>query len=136
MELVIVVVIIGVIAGFAIPSYEKAMEKGREKTAIVKLEGIAGGIKIYKAKHGSYPAFDMPNVTSINQNLQLNVPADTMTYRCLQVDGALANVCSAISPDGWSIHWHELGSGGNTIHCADGGPACPSCPFWASGSCG
>ena len=90
-------------------------------------------MKIYKAKYGSYPAFDMPDLASINQNLQLNVLPDTMTYRCLQIDGALVNVCSAISPNGWSIHWHEMGAGGNTIHCSDGSPACPSCPlpwFW------
>lgn len=136
MELIIVVMIISVIAGFAIPSYQKAIEKNEEKTSIVKLQSIVGGMKIYKAKYGSYPAFDMPDLASINQNLQLNVLPDTMTYRCLQIDGALVNVCSAISPNGWSIHWHEMGAGGNTIHCSDGGPACPSCPFHGSGSCG
>ena len=73
MELIIVVMIISVIAGFAIPSYQKAIEKNEEKTAVVKLQSIVGGMKIYKAKYGGYPAFDMPDLASINQNLQLNV---------------------------------------------------------------
>lgn len=132
MELMIVVVIIGVIAGFTIPSYQKAIEKNKEKTAIVKLAGIVGGMKIYKAKHGNWPAFDMTNRTAINQNLQLNVVADTMDYRCYQASGGDIPDCKAISPNGWIIHWHELGFGGNTIHCSTQGSACPTCPYTAT----
>ena len=48
LELIVVVVIIGVIAGFAIPGYQKAIEKGEERTAIIKLKGIMAGMKILK----------------------------------------------------------------------------------------
>ena len=136
MELLIVVVIIGVIAGFAIPGYQKAMEKATEKNAIIKLQSIIAGMKIYRAKNGSYPAFDMPDLTSINTNLGLSVVPDTMSYYCAQNDGVDVNVCTARSPNDWRIHWHPLGGGADTIHCSNQGPACPSCPLWTSGSCG
>lgn len=140
LELILVVVLIGVMAGVGIPSYQKAIEKNEERVALAKLQAIVGGMKIYKAKHGSYPAFDMPDLTSINQNLQLNIVPDKMTYTALQEqapgDGDIPE-CRIISPYGWAIHWHELGLGGNTIHCSTAGVGlpCPSCPFFP-GTCG
>ncbi|MBI5024536.1 MAG: prepilin-type N-terminal cleavage/methylation domain-containing protein [Candidatus Omnitrophica bacterium] len=131
MELMIVVVIIGVIAGFAIPSYQKAIEKNEEKTAVVKLQTIRAGMKIYLAKNGGYPAFDMATVTAINANLGLSVVADTMTYQCLQNDNGETNVCTATSPDSsWSIHWHDPGGNG-LIHCGAG--TCPTCTVGGTG---
>lgn len=134
MELLIVVIIVGIIAGFAIPGYQKALRKSEERVAIIKLRSMSAGMKIYKAKHGNYPAFDMTNLASINQNLGLSVVADTMTYQCIQADGSGdTNVCRASSPYGWSLHWHE--SGGDIIHCVTYTPSCPSCPYWANGNC-
>lgn len=54
MELIIVVVIIGVIAGFAIPGFQKAYLKGRERTIATTLQGTKGALEIYKARHGHY----------------------------------------------------------------------------------
>ena len=54
MELIVVVVIIGVIAGFAIPSFQKAYLRGREKAIVVVLQGTKGALEIYKARHGHY----------------------------------------------------------------------------------
>ena len=138
-ELMIVVVIIGVIAGFAIPGYQKAIEKNEERVAHVKLRAIGAGMKIYNAKHGDYPNVDMPNLASINQTLGLNIVPDSMTYTCYQVSGSDLDVCKALhpKPNDWRIHWHPLlgagGGGPDTIHCHTG-PACPSCPF-APGNC-
>lgn len=133
MELMIVVVVIGIIAGFAIPSYQKAIEKNEERTAIVKLQAIRAGMQIYKAKHGSYPTFAMPDVTSINQNLKLNIMPGTMTYQCSPVDGGDVNSCNVFSPNGWVIHWHD----DDIIHCRGGGsPPCPTCQGRPLGGCG
>jgi len=132
LELILVVVLMGIMAAYAIPSYQKAIEKNEERVAIAKLQAIVAGMKIYNAQKGDYPAFDMPNVTSINQNLGLSVVPDTMTYTCYQASGIDTDVCTALHPDpnNWRIHWHPTGGGANTIHCSVAGPACPSCPFW------
>ncbi len=132
MELMIVVVIIGIIAGFAIPSYQKAIEKNEERVAIIKVQAMRAGMIIYKAKHGSYPAFDMPDLVSINQNLGLSIVPDTMSYQCFQTDGSDINGCKAISPNGWIIHWHN----DDIIHCRGGGSPCPTCQGRPLGGCG
>ena len=76
MELIIVVVIIGVIAGFAIPSYQKAMARQKVKRLILTATLIGGAQEIYKAKNGRYwgvpDGFDL-DATSINANLGLNI---------------------------------------------------------------
>lgn len=135
-ELMIVVVIIGIMAGVGIPSYQKAIEKNEERTAVVKLQAMRAGMIIYKAKHGSYPAFDMPDLASIDQNLGLNIVPDTITYQCLQ-NGAEGetNVCQATSPNGWVIHWHNIPDQ-QVIHCWRGGSPCPTCKAPGAGGCG
>lgn len=137
MELMIVVMVIGIIAGFAIPSYQKALDKADERNAVVRLQAIRAGMKIYKARHNSYPAFDMPDVASINQNLGLNIIANTMSYQCFQTDGLDDNICKAISPDGWIIHWHDPSGAGDILHCFGGtGIPCPTCKGSGAGGCG
>lgn len=54
-ELMIVVVIIGVIAGFAIPTYSRALIKTHERDMIVRVEAVYAAGKIYFAKHNQYP---------------------------------------------------------------------------------
>lgn len=58
MELMVVVIVIGVIAGFAIPSFQKANQKGRERIMFTVLHGFKGAIEIYKARHGHYLIHD------------------------------------------------------------------------------
>ena len=130
LELILVVILIGVMAGYGVPSYQRAIEKNEERVAIVKLQTIVAGMKIYQAKHGDYPAVDMPDLTSINQTLGLNIVADNMSYDCDPNDLTDPDVCKARHPSDWRIHWHPGDSGAGTIHCSNQGPACPSCPFW------
>ncbi len=132
LELILVVILIGIMTGVGIPGYQKAIEKNEERTAIVKLQAIRAGMIIYKAKYGNYPAFNMPDLTSINQNLGLSVVPGTMTYQCFPVDGGDINSCKIISPNGWIIHWHN----DDIIHCWGGAPPCPTCKNSALGGCG
>ena len=135
LELILVVTLMGILAGYAIPSYQRAIEKNEERVALAKLQAMVAGMKIYNAKHGDYPNVDMPNVTSINQTLGLSIVPDNMTYTCYPVaplPSTDTDVCTALhpNPNNWRIHWHPTGSGANTIHCSTLGSACPSCPFW------
>lgn len=86
MELMIVVVIIGVIAGFAVPSYQKAMARQKVKRLILTANLIAGAQEIYKARNGRYwcdnPLDGCAVLDSINANLGLNIVPENgeMTY--------------------------------------------------------
>lgn len=76
MELLIVVIIIGVIAGFAIPGYKKTMARQQVKRLILTATLIGGAQEIYKAKNGRYwgiPDVMDPDAANINANLGLNI---------------------------------------------------------------
>lgn len=83
MELLIVVIIIGVIAGFAIPGYQKTMARQKVKRLILTATLIGGAQEIYKAKNGRYWGIpDGPDdATSINAGLGLNIiPEEGVSY--------------------------------------------------------
>lgn len=86
MELLLVVVILGVIAGFAIPSYQKAMARQKVKRLILTANLIAGAQEIYKARNGRYwcemGSPECPDLNSINANLGINIVPESgeMTY--------------------------------------------------------
>lgn len=54
MELIIVVMIIGVMAGFAVPGYQKAMARQKVKRLIMTANLLTGAQEIYKARNGRY----------------------------------------------------------------------------------
>lgn len=80
MELIIVVVIIGVIAGFAIPSYQKTMVRQQVRKAFMNVHIIAGAQEIYKARNGRYwcdfMSLDCFDLNSINTNLKISIIPD------------------------------------------------------------
>ena len=54
MELVIVVVIIGILAGIAIPGYQKTIEKGYGDKAKVVLQACYTAEKLYRLDYNTY----------------------------------------------------------------------------------
>jgi prepilin-type N-terminal cleavage/methylation domain-containing protein len=80
MELMIAVILIGVIAGFGIPNYQKAVQKGRERSAILHLKTIYGANEIYRARAGSYAPGSGLNLTGINSVMAVNIVDTSMTY--------------------------------------------------------
>lgn len=80
MELLIVVIIIGVIAGFAIPNYKKAMAKQKAKRLILTARLIDGAQEIYKARNGRYWcdfSVSCMQLSEINSGLGLNIIPET-----------------------------------------------------------
>ena len=52
MELLVVIVILGLVAGMAVPSYQKTVEASRSNEAVVNLNIINMAEKIYALNHG------------------------------------------------------------------------------------
>lgn len=75
MEMIVVVVIIGIIAGFAIPNYNKVIYRSRYRNARLNLITIHSGLQIYKAKHGTSAPGAQP-LSAINNTLGLAIPND------------------------------------------------------------
>jgi len=135
MELMVVVIIIGVIAAFAIPNFQGRMERNIERRAIVNLLAMSGAVRIYLVKNRVAAIGTWNNIGEINTALGLNITDTGMDYSCLPNDGTDDNICQAQRAGGgpaWRIHFHD---GGEHIHCWGGGPSCPSCQGSGGGGC-
>lgn len=53
-ELIIIVVIIAIIVGFAVPKYEIAMRKAAEREMVLYLETLYGAEQMYFSKYNTY----------------------------------------------------------------------------------
>ena len=79
MELMVTIVIIGIMAGFSLPQYQKAIRKSHERDAIVQLTALQAANTMYFAKNNAYlPAAG--SLAAINTGLNINIIANDMTY--------------------------------------------------------
>ena len=90
MELMIVIVIIGVIASFALPQYHKTVERAYEREAIRNLTMVHAAEQVYQVENGTYwnSGTQGDCLANLNTNLRLNIIAGEMTYGC-DGDGTL-----------------------------------------------
>ena len=137
-ELMIAIVLLGIIAGFGIPSYNKAREKALEREAVHNLRMIVEALKLYYVRNdNTYP--DANDVNAINAALNLGIieggNADHMRYICSVAGPPNEVLCVAtriISGGGstWSILIQLNSNDLISFVCLAGPPdACPSCPF-------
>ena len=78
-EIITVVVIIGIIAAFALPNFNKSLEKGRYRNARLNVIAIHSALKIYFAQNGTYlPA--AADLDTINSNLDINIVDNDFDY--------------------------------------------------------
>ena len=101
-ELMLVIVIMGIIAGFTVPNYGRAvgrayMRDGRNNLIIIKEAN-----QINRAQQGVYwPATAVvQNLAAINTNLRLNILANGSTYTCVGVAGGATFTCTALRATG------------------------------------
>jgi prepilin-type N-terminal cleavage/methylation domain-containing protein len=86
MELMVVTIMISIITAFAIPSYNKAVNRAHERQELANLKLIAAAQEAYKARYGTYfPGNNLGNVgtAAINTALRLSiVPSGNDIYAC------------------------------------------------------
>ena len=149
MELMVVVIIVGIIAAFAIPNYTKANNRAEEKQMIINLRSIISAQEIYKAQKGNYwpaGAYAVPTgnqgMPQLNTDLKLSIiiPGTKYTYAC----NSSANqqfVCYASYSPGafaWQLYTSDAIAHGNAYPsqvCCDRNfnptnpcPTVPWCP--------
>lgn len=71
-ELVVVIAILGILAGIAIPRYMEMQEEARGAKLLTDLRSIESAASVYAARNGSYPA-------SINVSQAANQVSGTVT---------------------------------------------------------
>ena len=125
-ELVITVVIISVIAAFAIPSYQKAVLKAYERNAILNLMTIHGANEIYHARAGQYVSGAGLDLAGINNALSINVADADMTYSYTRnvLTGAYTVTAAWAGGSSFTVGINQNPVGGGNPYCSAG--SCPS----------
>jgi type IV pilus assembly protein PilE len=96
MELLVVIVIMGILAAFASPSYTRSIRRARAKDAINNLTAIHAAQLIYRSLNGSFiTCADVAAINNLNGANSLNVIPNGATYTC---PGAPVS-CTAVSAD-------------------------------------
>lgn len=81
MELMVVVVIMGVIAAFAIPNYSKSVQKAHERDMQAQLTSIHAASQLYRSYAGGYwDSGGVADLAAINSNLSISIIANGATY--------------------------------------------------------
>jgi len=99
MELMVVVIIVGVMALFAIPDYTKSVERAHRKDAEGNLLMIQAAQRVYAARHAD-TYWGPGNLGAINSNLELNLLANGATYNCGA--GGATFTCTAVR-GAWTV---------------------------------
>jgi len=139
-EILIAFSIVGLMAAFAMPDFDKGNEMSMEKSMAVNLAMIREGMNIYKARNGKLPLeTDLNNINEINDTLGLGIiPEEGVVYR---VEAGYTLVRYEIeaytSKYDWSIQissWPNIVESLRIPHKGSTGandpPRCnPNCPF-------
>ncbi len=141
MECLIVVLLIGIVVAFIVPSYSKIQIKMTEKTAAANLRMIESSILLYRSQNSSSPSSNLSDISQINTTFGLNIFPDILSYSC-RFDQAPGDYCypyecAAQSPDGWQLHICGT-EPQNHVHCNTGTLPrgdCPSCWRGVGGGC-
>ena len=128
MELITVVVIVSIIAAFAIPNYNRSVLKAHEKDIVANMRAIVAAEEIYRSENGVYwpTGFGGMLTPLINTNLRLGIVENQVVYTCFRF-GGLGHMCQAIyqpNPQ-WTIRMSTFSAVPWNIVCFGGG--CPTC---------
>jgi prepilin-type N-terminal cleavage/methylation domain-containing protein len=122
LEIMVVVILIGIIASFAIPNFNKAIAKSHERDMVMQLTAVHAANQIYNANSGDYWNASTSNLATINANLGINIVSNdgtvfTYTYGAndYTVDAAWG---------GFTVRIDETPISGTNPSCQAG--TCPS----------
>jgi type IV pilus assembly protein PilE len=86
-EIIVVMIIIGILATIAIPSYLASTQQGEARNAQNNLISIYGAQRNYYFANGSYCIGSCTSLASINTALNLNISDAYYNYICCAVSG-------------------------------------------------
>ena len=97
-ELIAVVIIVAIVAAFAIPNYTKTIERAHLKDATGNLIAVHAAQQVRYSEQGKYwpESATTVDLASINTNLKLNIIAQSMTYTCTGNATGTTFTCDAV----------------------------------------
>lgn len=126
LELLVVLIIVGILAGIAIPNYTKTSERAKNREAQTALSLIQAAERIYRLRNPTY--YGSLVLNDINNNLKLSLSSQAWTYSIV----AVANTFTASarrSPTGtpWDRRWDIDQDDNGPTTCVELGSA-DGCP--------
>jgi type IV pilus assembly protein PilE len=108
-ELLVVVLIVGILAAVAIPSYNSYIVKGRRADAKTALEQVRAAQEMWRAERGSYATDGGGNTAEVILQTTMGVPATTIspyytwsfTVKTATAFTAQATATGKQASDGW-----------------------------------
>ena len=74
-ELMVVIVILGILAGLIVPRIMGRPDEARQLKAKIQIESIETALKLYKLDNGSYPSTEQGLLALVEQPATGNIPA-------------------------------------------------------------
>lgn len=112
MEMMAVIVIVGLIAGIAIPNFQQAIDKQYIRDGKLTLNLLLAAQIAYKERYGQYLDGDL---TQINSKFNLNISSDYWFFKVFDDDSIIAQACRPTDDD-CSEKYLTINSGGD-ISC-------------------
>jgi len=110
MELMVVVILIGIIAAFAIPNYSNALARSHERDMRIQLQVMHAANQIYRAGTGNGDFLDIDCVNCltavINTTLSINVLPNNTVYD-YGGDGTTFTIKAIWGPDNLTVEIDE-----------------------------
>jgi len=125
-EIMIVVIIIGIIAGFALPQYTKAIRKAHERDVVIQLISLHAANLIYNAKEDEFFPGTNLTISQINDGLNINIIANDMNYSYTR---------SATDAYAATATWDDSDNSFDFTVRVNEGPLSASNPCCSAGSC-
>ena len=130
-ELLIVVIIVSIVAAFAIPRYQGAVDRSYEKDAVINMRSIAAADEIFRAENSIYWPVGIAgpqDTAQINTALRLNIIENQVVYRCMDIFGDVN--CWARHPQWIGPDWELVMTSSTNwaISCTGTGGPCPTIP--------
>lgn len=128
MELILVIVMISIIAGFAMPNYTRAILKAHERDAVMQLTVISAANAMYNSQIGTFvdDGGGVLNVGGINAALNINIIANGINYTYDRTTVSTYTVNAAEAGGAFTLQLDEGSVDANNPCCFAG--ACPSRP--------
>jgi prepilin-type N-terminal cleavage/methylation domain-containing protein len=130
-EIIIVTVLIGIMAAFALTGYNKTIAKGEENNANIQLTAIHAANTLYREKNGTYYDQGTTSATTLNGALGIALNLGSRKTVSYAYDSANDEYTATISYSGtpnFSLRVNE-GAIDNTNPCCSAGdcPGTPNC---------
>lgn len=77
-ELLVVLIIVGILAGLAIPNFTRTRERALDKEAQIAIRLIQAAERVYLPKYGTY--LSAADTAEINTNLQLDLTSSSWNF--------------------------------------------------------